>query len=68
MYMQLLDEDEAVSKKCQLKPRLLVRMSDTRWNYLFSVLRRFHSMSEALSLLYRSRLSNMKGLPADKVT
>ena len=47
----MIDEDEALMKAATSKPRSLVKLSDTRWNVLSLVLRRFHSLNPALRLL-----------------
>ena len=48
----MLDEDEALMKAAIKKPRSLVKMSDTLWNVLYHVLRRFRALNPALQLLY----------------
>jgi hypothetical protein len=62
----MLDEDVALMKSATVKPRCLVKMSDTRWNVLLLVLRRFRSLNPALRLLY-SGLGKMS-IASDKVS
>ena len=47
----MLDEDAAMMKDAALHPRSLIKMSDTRWNVLYLVLRRFRALNPALRLL-----------------
>jgi hypothetical protein len=52
LLSKMIDDDEALMKAATLKPRCLVKMSDTRWNVLYAVLRRFRALNPALRLLY----------------
>src|SRR5271157_5572250 len=57
----MIDEDVALMKAATKKPRALVKMSDTRWNVLYSVLHRFRALNPAMQLLY----ANLRSVSID---
>jgi hypothetical protein len=57
----MIDEDVAMMKAATKKPRALVKMSDTRWNVLYAVLRRFRALNPAMQLLY----ANLRSVSID---